>query len=35
MKQGLRDDINMLTSSSEDEDLDDEVHKQPWLLRVI
>ena len=31
MKQGLRDDINMLTSSSEDEDLDDEVHKQPLV----
>lgn len=32
MKQGLRDDIDMLTSSSEDENLEDETSKQPLIV---
>lgn len=32
MKQGLRDDIVMLTSSSEDENLEDEGNKQPLVV---
>lgn len=31
MKQGLRDDIDMLSSSSEDENLEDETNKQPLI----